>query len=153
MKKYFIFIIFSVLMSPILATDKIKSNGLGLSQEQWEINHDKTGKDIIGIIYDNKYIVQHFGKNVKYIECQKNISEKQILKEASKLIPNDAKKVKTYSPKGRPETTVIVYKSKYLKNRFKANEFISSKSGTFIVQYNKYKNSIGRFIISIGNNP
>lgn len=155
MRKYFIFILLSMLMSPIVATnkDKLKSNGLGLSQEQWEINHNKTGKDIIGIIYDNKYIVVHFGKNVKYIEHQKNISEKQIIKEASKLIPNDAKKVKSYSPKGRSETKVIVYESRYLKNRFKVSEFTNSKPGTFIVQYNKYKNSVGRFIISIGDNP
>lgn len=152
---YFKLTTFFVLMSSTLVTnaDELKSNGLGLSQKQWEINHKKTGKDIIGIIYDEKYIVQHFGKNIKYIEHKKNTSEEQIIKESSKLIPNDAIKIKSYSPEGRPETIVIIYKSKYLQNRFKADKFINAKSGVFILQYNRYKNDVGRFIISIGNNP
>lgn len=139
------------------------SGGLGLSQTEWEQTHTQTGKDILGSIYDEKYVVVFQADNVWYIERQWStenaVTPDAVEAESQSLIPADSQFVKTYTPEGRPETTVNLYMSESLKSRFNPEDSITGdwwtggEPGNFTVQYNQYDAGVTRMIIALGNNP
>ncbi|MCG3208597.1 MAG: hypothetical protein FOGNACKC_02208 [Anaerolineae bacterium] len=154
--------------APIFASDNgdgYSSGGLGLSRSDWEQNHTATNLDYnpLGTGYDHTYDVMFQVGNVWYIERQWPAGDAATVdiidNETQNLIPADSQFIKTYSPDGRPETTVNLYFSESLKSRFDSadNEFgnwwAGGEPGNFIVQYNKYDFGITRMIFSIGNNP
>lgn len=133
------------------------SGGLGLSQAEWERDHKERGKDLFGVKYDDAYTVIFRKGNVSYIERQwrtsNAVNEAQVVTEIQSLIPGDSELIRTYSPEGRPETTVRLYRSDYLKSRFGSDAWVGGEPGNFIGQYNKYEHGVTRMIISTGNNP
>lgn len=133
------------------------SGGLGLSKEDWEVQHTQTGSDIFGPIYDNQYIVSFRDNKIWYIERQWSsvnaVSPQDVEAESSTLLPNDSQLVTVYNPSGRPETTVRLYISEALKDRFAEDDFVGGEPGNFTVQYNTFDNQVTRMIISLGNNP
>ncbi len=141
------------------------SGGLGLSQLDWAQGHIETSLDyqVIGTGYDNKYDVMFQAGNVWVIERQWGSNELPLIDvveaESKTLIPSDSQFIETYSPIGRPETTVNLYFSESLKSRFKnedssfGNWWTGGEPGNFTVQYNVYDGRVGRMIIGIGNNP
>jgi uncharacterized protein YraI len=129
------------------------SGGLGLDKTSFEKTHTATGKDTIGIVYDANLIVA-FNEDDKvwYIEQQWSDADAKTIEVWSKmLMPTDATLIKTYSPTGRPETTVMLYMSESMKDRF--DLWVGGEPGNFIVQYNTYSGRVTRSIISVGNNP
>ncbi|MBI3958043.1 MAG: hypothetical protein HY328_04460 [Chloroflexi bacterium] len=133
------------------------SGGLGLSKADWEIQHIQTSTDILGPIYDNRYVVVFTDNRVEYIERQRtlqnSVSPQEAEAESRTLIPADSQLVTIYSPRGRPETTVRLYMSEMLKYYFSKDDFILGEPGQFTVQYNVYDNQVTRMIIALGNNP
>lgn len=121
------------------------SGGIGLSKAQWEKGHKVTGTDIMGPIYDGKYIVTFTAGKVDRIEMMFDsaIPVTQAKTMAKALLPKDAKLVKQYSPAGISEKQVFWYKSKFAK-------------GDVHFQFNTYPDSpttTKRLIVALGNNP
>lgn len=142
-KGLFVFLLFL----PLLLHAEDGSFGIGLTKEVWEKSHKLTGSDIVGSVYDNKYVVMFSKDRVSYIEIlfkKPFPSIKEAENTAKSLIPRDSVFVKKYSPEGIPEKQVLLYKSKWL-------------SSELIYQYNIYSDTsskgVGRLVIAIGNNP
>lgn len=133
------------------------SGGLGLIKEEWERGHSQTGTDIFGPIYDDQYIVSFRDNKIWYIELQWSsasaISPHDADNLGGMLIPSDGRLLTVYSPSGRPETTVRLYMSDGLKERFAEDDFVGGEPGNFTVQYNTYESRVTRMIVSLGNNP
>jgi hypothetical protein len=135
----------------------LESGGLGLFTAEWEQNHERTELDWgIGTGYDNVYDVLFLEDKVWII--YRNFDIPATLDEidlaSTQLIPFDSEYIETYTPEGRPETTVIVYKSNFLTTRFDSDFWSFAEPGVFIVQYKTYEDfGIGDMIISIDNNP
>lgn len=132
-----------------------ESGGLGLQTVDFEKSHVQTGTDIMGAIYDNNLIVSFQNDRVWYIEQQWGSGASATPEEAEAigetLIPADSVLVETYSPDGRPETTVKLYMSESLRTYF--GEWNGGEPGNFIVQYNTIDGAVTRLVISTGNNP
>jgi len=139
--------------------DSYKSGGLGLPKVEWEQEHIETPLDWgFGTGYDNSYDVLFQQDNVWMIQKQWDTDQSGTLDEieliSSQLIPDDGEYIKTYTPEGRPETTVLVYISDSLATRFDADFWSYAEPGVFTVQYNTYEGlGIGSMIISIDDNP
>lgn len=133
--------------------DLFQSGGLGLTRAEFEKRHTKTGKDIMGTIYDNDLIVSFINDRIWYIEqdFSTGISPTEAKAMGALLIPSDNVQVETYSPDGRPETTVNLYTSKSLEKYF--DKWVGGDPGNFTIQYNAYDGIVKRLIVAIGNNP
>jgi len=131
--------------------------GLGLTKNEWEAGHTQTGKDVVGAIYDDRFVVLFIDDRAAYIEEQwtteNAISEAEVELIANQLIPADAMRVETYSPEGRPETIVHVYSSESLATLFSPDQWGGVDAGTFTVQYNQREGRVTRLILALGNNP
>ena len=140
-----------------ISEDVFDSGGLGLAKAAWEKEHRETGKDILGPIYDERYIIIFIGNNIQYIERQwstnNSVTSEAVETESKNLIPADSQLIETYSPEGRPETIVNLYLSESLKSRFDADWWIGGEPGNFTVQYNVLDGKVTRMIIATGNNP
>jgi hypothetical protein len=137
-----------------------KSGGIGLERKDWEAKFGN-GKPNVGnmVGYENdKYILQFSysnPENITYIERvygdANAVSISDARQESKRFISADAKFVKTYtSPSG---STVDLYKSESLKDRFSESDFINGESGDFIIIYRNQTGKTTTFIIAIGNNP
>lgn len=135
----------------------LESGGLGLFTAEWEQNHQRTELDWgIGTGYDNVYDVLFQQDKVWIIyrnfEIPATLDDIDLI--STQLIPFDSEYIETYTPEGRPETTVIVYRSDFLTTRFNADFWNYAEPGIFIVQYKTYEGfGIGDMIISLDNNP
>lgn len=135
----------------------LESGGLGLFTSEWEQNHERTELDWgIGIGYDNAYDVLFQQEKVWIIyytfDVPATVDDIELL--SSQLIPFDNEYIETYTPDGRPETTVIVYKSDFLTTRFDADFWDYADPGVFTVQYNTYEGfGIGDMIVGLDDNP
>jgi hypothetical protein len=120
---------------------------LGLTLNEWQLNHKPTGQGLIGTMYDQIEVVFQNDK-VTQIELHLNlpISAEQAVVFAKSLLPRDAKFVQQYSPKYGTKT--LEYKKVFLYT----SEFLQSD---FHYQYNQYNNPAGvtRVIVALGNDP
>lgn len=135
----------------------LESGGLGLFTAEWEQNHQRTELDWgIGTGYDHVYDVLFQQDKVWIIyrnfDIPATLDDVNLI--SSQLIPFDSEYIETYTPTGRPETTVIVYRSDFLTTKFDADFWNFAEAGIFIVQYNTYEGfGIGDMIIGLDNNP
>ncbi len=145
------------VVAPSTATPTAVQGGLGLSETEWESSHARTGEDVVGAVYDDRFLVTFLDGRVASIEEQwteaNAISEAEVDVIATPLIPADARPVETYSPEGRPETTVRVFSSASLATAFSQDPWGGADAGTFTVQYNMRDGRVTRLIIALGNNP
>jgi hypothetical protein len=132
------------------------SRGLGLSRSDWtdaygELQAESTGFERSGDSY-----VLFGGGDAWYIERRLSQETAMSAEEAHEaglaLAPNDAELVETYSPEGRPDTTVHVYSSEWLKGRFGGN-WGGGEPGQFIIVYTVTDNSVDAIKVMIGNSP
>jgi hypothetical protein len=145
------------------AAPAYSSGGLGLDMADWERSHgaglpDDPNSTMFFKYEGGKFVVQ-FSKlksgNVSYIEHvwgdRDAVSIENARAESKQLIPADSKFVKTYT--SRSGSTVDLYTSVSLKDRFSTSEFIGGKPGDFIILYRNQTGRTTTFIAAIGNNP
>ena len=97
----------------------------------------------------------------RYWQIDSPVSAGDALSATNLYKSSDAQYVRSYSPEGRPETTVQVYTSAVLAERLGTDPqfWIGGEPGTFIVQYNEYVDhhqlpvGVSQVILSTGNNP
>lgn len=135
-------------------TTTYASGGLGLHQTEWEAQYGSGTPDVFGTKYAD-YTVLFHNQQIWYIERQweNPVPVDDIHDEAGQLIPLDAQLVDTYSPEGRPETTVHLFFSESLKARFDNGVWTGGKPGNFGIQYNDYGEGVTRMIVATGDNP
>lgn len=142
--------------TPIKETPAYQSKGLGLARGNWEASHTPTGDGAVGPEYDgNIEIMLDEQDRIHHMEriFRPGIAAVEVKKIGESFIPEDSKFIKTYTPEGRPEMTVHVYRSESLAQRFDEQWFFSSSPGTFIIFYNKYDGMVDRLVIATGDNP
>ncbi len=146
--------------SPTPTVSAYKSNGLGLDRATWESSHGKASEDGTSFLrYENDKFAVMFSAsklgNANHIERvyeDRNavpIADARV--ESKSFIPADANFVRTYT--SRSDSTIDLYTSESLKNRFSESDFIGGKAGDFIVLYRNQTGKVTTFIIAIGNNP
>ncbi len=91
----------------------------------------------------------------RYWQIDSPVSAGDALSATNLYKSSDAQYVRSYSPEGRPETTVQVYTSAVLAERLGTDPqfWIGGELGTFIVQYNEYPEGVSQVILGTGNNP
>lgn len=133
------------------------SQGLGLSQEQWEQRYGPAQQDLPGFVRYGPYVVAFRDGNAWYIERQWTTADPSYPDaariEGETLAPSDRSLVHTYSPEGRPETVVHLYASESLKGRFGADVWTGGEPGNFTIQYSVFDGDVTRMIVATGNNP
>lgn len=131
--------------------------GLGLTEAEWESSHIRTVDDVVGAVYDSRFIVMFTDGRVAYIEEQWSdvdaIPEADVDANMRPLLPSDAVLLETYSREGRPETFVQVFSSATLAGAFTQDQWGAADPGTFTVQYNRRDGRVTRLILALGNNP
>jgi hypothetical protein len=149
--------------SPSPSAPAYVSGGLGLDRADWERSHGEGRPDSpsspMFFAYEGGTFQVRFSEirsgNVSYIERvwgHRNALPVEDARKASKqFIPADAKFVKTYTSQGG--STVDLYKSESLQDRFKDNEWTGGKPGDFIILYRNQTGRTTTFIAATGNNP
>lgn len=120
------------------------SGGLGQEEAWWNANHGSDG-----------YITRVIDGKIYSIERQwsTEVTPDVALAEGELLMPADAVPVETYTPAGRPETTVHLYMSPSLAERFEPDSFIGGEPGNFIILYKTFDGEVPVMIMALGNNP
>jgi Excalibur calcium-binding domain len=143
-----VFIGFSVF------AESLPSNGLGLTLNEWELNHKPTGQGMIGTMYDQIEVVFQNNKITQIeLNLELPISVEKAVEFATSLLPRDAKPVLQYSPVLPQKNPNDVKKTlEYKKVFLFTSEFLQ---GEFHYQYNEYSNPAGvfRVIIAQVNEP
>jgi hypothetical protein len=80
------------------------------------------------------------------------VSLDEARRQSEAFLPEDAKKVKTYTPRGRPETTVDLWNSKWLAKKLSAESFTSANPGDLIALHKIFDGKVHVTIIAPGNN-
>lgn len=139
------------------------SGGLGLDRADWERSHgagkpDNPSSPMVFGYEDGKFQVQFSGVssgNVEYVERvwgdRNAVPIEKAREESKQFIPADAKFVKTYT--SQSGSTVDLYRSESLKNRFSDDDWIGGKPGDFVILYRNQTGRTTTFIIGTGNNP
>lgn len=152
-----------IASQPTPSSPSHASGGLGLAQADWEHLHgsgrpDNASSPMFFEYESGKFQVQFSeirSGNVGYIERvwgdRNAIPLEEARRESKNLIPADAKFVRTYI--SQSGSTVDLYTSESLKDRFAASDFIAGKPGDFIILYRNQTGRTTTFIISVGNNP
>lgn len=141
----------------VIEAGSVESGGLGLARSEWEVGHtpqDPTHYAPLWTGYDGLYDVAFQEEMVWLIDAQwaepLTVDEVETLSQV--LIPADSQLIETYSPEGRPETTVHLYMSDFLKGQFAGEVWIGGEPGNFTVQYNVFDGGVGRLVVTTGNN-
>jgi Excalibur calcium-binding domain len=152
--KIFYLSVLAVLLGFSAFADSLPSNGLGLTLNEWELNHKSTGQGIIGTMYDQIEIVFQNNKVVQIeLNLELPISIEKAVEFAISLLPRDAKFVRQYVPELPQKNPNDPKKTfEYKKIFLYSSEFLQSE---FHYQYNEYSNPLGvfRVIIARGNEP
>ncbi len=135
-----------------------ESGGLGLSREDWEQLHGAPTRDTDGLVAyeDDVYLVIYQDDKVWNLTAYPESGEAVPLAEARALgkglIPQDAKKVKTYKPDA--DRVVDVHRSKSLRSRFGTMTWLGDQPGTFILLYKlDAAGDVHTIMAAPGNNP
>lgn len=131
------------------------SGGLGQPRDWWEANYGAGESDGFLFTKHGDYDLLFSNDNAAHIERQWEdplpADDARFIAET--LMPADAVHLETYSPEGRPETTVHLYRSELLAERFGDDDFIGGEPGEFIILYSTFDAGVSRIILGIGNNP
>jgi hypothetical protein len=127
-----------------------------LNRSDWAIAYGEPNEDPSGLERSGDYLVMFGNGDAWYIERRydqgSEISAEDALDAGLAVAPTDAELIETYSPAGRPETTVHVYSSQWLKGRF-GGQWSSGEPGQFIIVYNVGEDGVSDIKVVIGNNP
>lgn len=140
------------------------SGALGMSRAAWEAKAGAAiGKRSLGELYANGAAVVFMSDTLWFIDYwfPKNapVDPKDAWDIGKTFLPHDAKLMKTYQ---RDVTTVHVYHSEWLKDRFplttkikdlELSNWPEAEPGDFTLQYNVYDGKASSLIIGLGNNP
>lgn len=132
------------------------SGGLAQDETWWADNHGSSTSDLGYQKYRDADVL-FFGCGAAVVERLWESGQAVTPSDAhdigKRFAPVDAKLVKTYSPPGRPETTVNLYISRSLADHCEPDSFTGGEPGNFTIQYNVYDGRVTRMIVALGNNP
>ena len=104
-------------------------------------------------MYGGRFIVTPAGGKVWGVQVRypkDGVTLEEARRQSEAFLPMDAKKVKTYTPRGHPETTVDLWNSKWFAKEIPNN---ISKPGDLIVINNIYDGTVPVTLIGPGDNP
>lgn len=136
------------------------SNGLGLSQADWEADHAVTGLGATlggtqATVYDNAYAILFINGNVGWIDRAwtpgNGVTGAVALALGESLAPFDRQPIRTYAPAQLPGATVSIYYSPSLAERFPAELWGAELPGTFAVVTIANGEEIVRLLVLLGD--
>lgn len=140
-------------------SQSLESGGLGLSRTKWERLHgDLTNQDSGYSYYKDEtgqFIINFMASRAAYIRRTyadpAGVNLEDARTESKKLMPGDAKLIRTYYASAGP---VDLYFSDALKPIFPTDDYwINGEPGNFIVLYFSNHGAVDSFVIGLGNNP
>lgn len=136
---------------------EVRSLGLGRKQILWELDHIHSREQPPYLTYDLMTVwVLYSGDRISHLERNPDTpfaTVEAAVADALQYAPLDTVYVRTYRPNPMPELVVNVYTSEYLAEVFEAKLFGDADPGTFIIVVPDYKDSAGRAVMALGNQP
>jgi endonuclease YncB( thermonuclease family) len=139
---------------------RYQSEGLGLSQADWEASHQVTGLgSTLGqtqaTVYDNAYAILFINGNVGWIDRAwtpgSGITGQAALALGESLAPLDRQAVRNYAPAELPGATVSIYYSPSLAARFPEEMWGAETPGTFAIVTIANGEEIIRMLVLLGD--
>lgn len=136
------------------------SNGLGLTQADWEAEHSVTGLGATlgqtqATVYDDAYAVLFINGNVGWIDRAwtpgAGVTGAEALALGEGLAPADRQPIRSYFPTELPGATVSIYYSPSLAERFPAELWGSELPGTFAIVTIANGEEIVRLLLLLGD--
>jgi hypothetical protein len=136
------------------------SNGLGLSQADWEAAHRVTGLGATlgqtqATVYDNVFAVLFINGNVGWIDrawmAGSGVTGAEALALGESLAPFDRQPVRTYAPTQLSGATVSIYYSPSLADCFPAELWGAELPGTFAIVTIANGEEIVRLLLLLGD--
>jgi endonuclease YncB( thermonuclease family) len=136
------------------------SNGLGLSQADWEAAHTVTGLGATlgqtqATIYDGVYAILFINGNVGWIDRAwtpgSGVTGAEALTLGESFAPADRQPVRSYYPTELPGATVSIYYSPSLAQRFPAELWGAELPGTFAIVTIANGEQIVRLLLLMGD--
>lgn len=133
------------------------SGGLGLTKGEWEKRHGPPRDEPAPLLsYEgDHYLVIFSGDNVwnptHYPAYGEGVSLAQARAAAQKLMPEDTRATKSYRPDR--DRLVELYRSEFLRERFRGDMWGESEPGTFLVLYKPTGGKIQTIITRTGDQP
>jgi hypothetical protein len=136
------------------------SNGLGLSQADWEAAHSVTGLGATlgqtqATVYDGVFAVLFINGNVGWIDrawtAGSGVTGAEALALGESLAPLDRQPVRNYAPTQLPGATVSIYYSPTLADCFPAELWGAELPGTFAIVTIANGEEIVRLLLLLGD--
>jgi hypothetical protein len=136
------------------------SNGLGLSQADWEAAHSVTGLGATlggtqATVYDDVYAVLFINGNVGWIDRAwrpgSGVTGAEALALGESFAPLDRQPIRSYAPTELPGATVSIYYSPSLAERFPAELWGAELPGTFAIVTIANGEEIIRLLLLLGD--
>lgn len=136
------------------------SNGLGLTQADWEAEHSVTGLGATlgqtqATVYDDAYAVLFINGNVGWIDRAwtpgTGVTGAEALALGEGFAPADRQPIRSYFPTELPGATVSIYYSPSLAERFPAELWGSELPGTFAIVTIANGEEIVRLLLLLGD--
>lgn len=136
------------------------SEGLGLSQTDWDAAHTVTGLGATlgqtqATVYDNVYAVLFINGNVGWIDRAwargSGVTGAEALALGESLAPADRQPVRSYFPRQLPGATVSIYYSPSLAERFPVELWGAELPGTFAIVTIADGEEIVRLLLLLGD--
>jgi hypothetical protein len=136
------------------------SNGLGLTQADWEAEHMVTGLGATlgqtqATVYDDAYAVLFINGNVGWIDRAwtpgAGVTGAEALALGESLAPLDRQPIRSYFPTELPGATVSIYYSPTLAERFPADLWGSELPGTFAIVTIANGEEVIRLLLLLGD--
>jgi hypothetical protein len=139
---------------------RYNSNGLGLSQADWEAEHAVTGLGATlggtqATVYDGLFAVLFSSGNVAWIDRAwtpgSGVTGAVALALGESLAPLDRQSIRSYAPPELPGATVAIYYSPSLAERFPAELWGTELPGTFAIVTIANGEEIVRLLLLLGD--
>jgi hypothetical protein len=143
--------------TPVVVSTGVQSGGLGLTRLEWLSEHGEGKKSPDGyLVYEQKYELLFSGPCAHYINVlvpDEGWTMSEAKSEAQAMLPGDAALEETYNPAGKPELTVELHKSEWLKSQCTDDAWTGGEPGEFIISYGVSGDVVKSVLIVTGNNP
>jgi hypothetical protein len=139
---------------------RYNSNGLGLSQADWDAEHIVTGLGATlgqtqATVYDGAYAVLFINGNVGWIDRAwtpgAGVTGAEAVALGENFAPTDRQPIRSYFPTELPGATVSIYFSPSLAERFPAELWGSELPGTFAIVTIANGEEIVRLLLLLGD--
>jgi endonuclease YncB( thermonuclease family) len=155
-------VVFTPTPVPATTTPTVRynSDGLGLTQADWEASHSVTGIGATlggtqATVYDGVYAVLFINGNVGTIDRAwtpgSGITGAAALQLGESFAPFDRQPVRSYAPAQLPGATVSIYYSPSLAARFPAEVWGNETPGTFAIVTIANGEEITRLLVLLGD--